>query len=290
MGSNPLPEYSQPEDALPGYRPSTKAGRRGLAALLADPAQALVAMDFDGTLAPIIADPTQSRPLPQATSALHALAPLIGTLAIITGRSAPTAVEYGSFDQVPGMIVLGHYGRQRWQAGQLTSPPPPPGLAVARDQLPAVLAGARAPAGTWVEDKGDALVVHTRRTADPAGALEQLRPSLLRLAVQTGLHGESGRQVIELRPEGADKGKTLQELSAEKSRSAVVFAGDDVGDQPAFETIRRLQSAGQPALAVCSRSPEVPELAEQADLVVDGPEGVAALLTDLAKALSGGRR
>jgi trehalose 6-phosphate phosphatase len=272
--------------SLPEFRPSTEAGQIGLAALLAEPAQALIALDFDGTLAPIIDDPTQSRPLPQATAALRALAPNVGTLAVITGRPAAAAVEYGSFDQIPGMIVLGQYGRQRWQAGQLTSPPSPPGLAAARDRLPGVLAGARAPAGIWVEDKGDALAVHTRRTADPAGALEQLRAPLLRLAAQTSLQAEPGRLVIELRPEGADKGKTLQNLSEEKRRSAVMFAGDDLGDRPAFETIRALQSAGQPALAVCSRSAEVPELAAEADLVVDGPEGIAALLAALAKAIT----
>lgn len=273
-------------DSLPGFEPVTEAGRIGLAALLADPARALIALDFDGTLAPIIEDPTQSRPLPQASSALRALAPLTGTIAIITGRPAAAAVEYGGFDQIPGIIVLGQYGRQRWQAGELTSPPPPPGLAVARDQLPAVLAAARAPAGTWVEDKLHALAVHTRRTPDPAGTLELLRAPLLRLAAQTGLRAEPGRLVIELRPEGSDKGQTLRALTEEKPRSAVLFGGDDLGDRPAFDTIRQLQSSGQPAIAVCSRSAEVPELAEEADLVVDGPEGIAALLAELAKAIT----
>lgn len=273
-------------DSLPGFTPGTEAGRAGLAALLADPARALIALDFDGTLAPVIQDPTQSRPLPQSASALRSLAPLIGTLAVITGRPATAAVEYGSFDQIPGFVVLGQYGRQRWQDGQLTSPPPPAGLALARGQLPAVLSGARAPAGTWVEDKGDALAVHTRRTADPSAALDLLRAPLLRLAAHTGLRAEPGRLVIELRPDGADKGKTLHDLSEEKPRSAILFAGDDLGDRPAFETIRRLQSAGQPALAVCSRSAEVPELAAESDLVVEGPEGIAAFLSALAAAIT----
>jgi trehalose 6-phosphate phosphatase len=275
-------------ESVPGFRPVTDGGRIGLAALLADPGRALIALDFDGTLAPIVEDPTQSRPLPQATSALRALAPLTGTIAIITGRPAAIAVEYGGFDQIPGIIVLGVYGRERWQAGELTSPPPPPGLAIARGQLPAVLAAARAPAGTWVEDKGLALAAHTRPTADPAGAFEQLRVPLLRLAARTALRAELGRLVIELRAEGSDKGETLQDLAEASSRSAVLFGGDDLGDRPAFETVRRLQSAGQPAIAVCSRSAEVPELAAEADLVVDGPEGIAEFLTALAKAIGRG--
>ena len=267
---------------LAGFRPSTEAGRVGLAALLADPAQALIALDFDGTLAPIIDDPTQSRPLPQSTSALRALAPNVGTLAVITGRPATAAVEYGCLrpdprpDRARPVRPSALAGRRADQPAPAARPGDRPRPAARRARRSA------GPAGTWVEDKGDALAVHTRRTADPAGALEQLRAPLLRLAAQTGLQAEPGRLVIELRPEGTDKGQTLQGLAEESSRSAVLFGGDDLGDRPAFETIRALQSAGQPALAVCSRSAEVPELAAEADLVVDGPEGVAALLTALA--------
>ncbi len=102
--------------------PATPEGRAGLAALLARPGLALIALDFDGTLAPIVADPASARVLPAALSAIQALAPAVGTVAVITGRSALTAVEYGSLDQVPGIVVLGHYGRQRWQDGELTTP------------------------------------------------------------------------------------------------------------------------------------------------------------------------
>src|SRR5215471_12707809 len=146
----------------PELKPS---GRDGITALLNDPGRALIAVDFDGTLAPIVADPSQARALPAAVTSLPALAPTIGTLAVITGRGARTAVAYGSLDQVPGIVVLGHYGRQRWAAGALSTEPPPPEMAVARDRLPAVLAAAGAPEGTWIEDKADALAVHTRRAA-----------------------------------------------------------------------------------------------------------------------------
>ena len=141
-------------DAGPGGLPvpSTAEGRVGLAALLDAPERALIAVDFDGTLAPIVPDPAQARALPAAVAALRALTPLVGTMAVLTGRPALTAVEYGSLDQVPGIVVLGHYGRQRWHDGELVTPPPPEGLAVARDRLPAVLADAAAPDGTCVED------------------------------------------------------------------------------------------------------------------------------------------
>jgi trehalose 6-phosphate phosphatase len=268
--------------------PATADGRAGLTALLDAPGRALVAFDFDGTLAPIVADPALARALPAAVDALRVLIPLVGTVAIITGRPAQEAVEYGSLREVPGIVVLGHYGRQRWQDGVLSAPPPPPGLAVARKRLPGLLAEAAAPDGTWIEDKGDALAVHTRRTADPAGTLRELRAPLLRLAGATGLLAEPGRMVIELRPPGTDKGTTLKNLAAERPRSAVMFCGDDLGDRPAFGAVRELRATGLPGIAVCSGSAEVPELAAETDLVVSGPDGVAALLAALADAI--GRR
>jgi len=262
--------------------PATAEGQAGLAALLDDPRHALVAVDFDGTLAPIVRDPAAARALPAAVTALRELAPLMGTLAVVTGRPAATAVEYGSLDRVPGIVVLGAYGRQRWHDGQLKTPPAPEGLAVARERLPGILAAAAAPDGTWIEDKGDALAVHTRRAADPAAALEQIRVPLLALAADTGLRAEPGRLVIELRPAGADKGTALTELARQRKRSAIMFCGDDLGDLPAFAAVRRLRAEGVPGVAVCSGSAEVTDLSGEADLVVDGPEGVAALLSAIA--------
>ena len=264
--------------------PRTEAGRAGLAALLADPGRSLIGVDFDGTLAPIVPDPAAARALPAATAALRRLSGRVGTLAVITGRPAAEAVEYAGLADVPGIIVLGHYGRQRWSDGRLTAPPPPAGLADARARLPGLLAAAGAPPGTRVEDKGDALAVHTRQSADPAAGLDLLRGPLAGLAAQTGLVTEPGRMVIELRPPGADKGRALRELAAERPPSAVLFCGDDLGDRPAFAAVAQFRAEGVPGLAVCSGSAEVTELAAEADLVVDGPPAVAALLDGLAAA------
>ncbi len=270
------------------YPGLTPEGLSGLCALLAEPGRALIALDFDGTLAPIVLDPAQARALPAAVTALADLATLVGTLAVLTGRPARTAVEYAALDQVPGVVVLGHYGRQRWHDGQLDAPPAPAGLAIARERLPSVLAAAAAAEGTWVEDKGDALAVHTRRAADPVAALGQVRAPLLQLAADTGLRAEPGRLVIELRPDGSDKGVALTGLAAERARSAVMFCGDDLGDRPAFAAVRRLRREGTPGIAVCSGSAEVTDLAGEADLVVDGPPGIAALLAGIAAVVRGG--
>ena len=275
-------------DVAPGVpAPRTAAGRAGLAALLADPARALIALDFDGTLAPIVADPTQARATAAAVEALHQLAGLAGTVAIITGRPAADAAAFAGVAAVPEVIVLGHYGMQRWERGRLSSPAAPPGLAVVRADLPAVLASAGADPGTWIEDKGEALAVHTRRTAQPQAELDRLRGPLAELAGRTGLAVEPGRLVLELRPPGADKGQALRDLAAERSAAAVLFCGDDLGDQPAFQAVRELRDDGTPGLLVASGSAETPEpIMAEADLVVSGPTGVARLLAGLAGAFA----
>jgi trehalose 6-phosphate phosphatase len=266
--------------------PASEQGRAGLAALLRNPSRALIAVDYDGTLSPIVADPAAARAHPGAVAALRRLAPLAGTVAVITGRSAPAAVELGGLDQVPGLIVLGQYGRQRWEAGSLTAPPAPPGVAAAREQLPEVLSEAGAADGTWTEDKADAIAVHTRRATEPGPALDRLRGPLAALAERTGLAVEPGRMVIELRPPGFDKGQALKNLITERSAAADMYCGDDLGDEPAFQAVADLRGDGIPGLAVCSGSAEVSALAGLADLVVDGPDGVVALLDALAAAMS----
>jgi trehalose 6-phosphate phosphatase len=270
--------------------PQTAEGRAGLAAIQSDSGTALVAMDFDGTLSPIVADPQAAYAHPGAAHALRELSDRVGTLAVITGRPAGAAVELGGFDEVPGLIVLGHYGWERWQDGELSSPPPPPGVAAARARLPGVLADADAPEGTRIEDKGSALAVHTRGTADPAGALAGLADPLAGLAAATGLICEPGRLVIELRPPGTDKGAALTGLAAERKSGAIMFAGDDLGDLAAFAAVRALRAAGHPGLTVCSASGEVTELSAEADLVVAGPGGVVALLGALGRALAASPR
>jgi trehalose 6-phosphate phosphatase len=270
--------------------PRTAAGQVGLAAIRRDPAHALIATDYDGTLAPIVADPLAARAHPAAVPALRALSGRVGTLAVITGRPAGAAVELGGLDGVPGLIVLGHYGWEQWQDGALTSPPIPPGVELARQRLPQVLADAGAPEGTWTEDKGSALAVHTRRAADPAAALARLADPLARLAADTGLALEPGRLVIELRPPDTDKGTALTALVARRGSDAIMFAGDDLGDLPAFGAVRALRAAGHPGLTVGSASGEVSELTAEADLVVAGPDGVVALLGSLARSLAASPR
>ncbi|MEU3950207.1 trehalose-phosphatase [Streptomyces sp. NPDC029526] len=267
--------------------PVTRAGREGLDALLARPGEALIGLDFDGTLAPIVPDPDRARAHPDAVPALTALAPKVASVAVITGRPPAVAVRNGGFAGVAGLehlVVLGHYGAERWDAATdtVTAPEPHPGVAAVRAELPGLLEGLDAAQGARVEEKGRAVAVHTRRAVAPQAAFEALREPLTDLATRHGLIVEPGRMVLELRPPGMDKGVALREHARETGVGCVLYAGDDLGDLPAFAAVDELRSDGVPGLLVCSGSDEVPELRDRADLVVDGPAGLVDLLTALA--------
>jgi trehalose 6-phosphate phosphatase len=264
--------------------PRTAQGKAGLAALIAQPREALVAFDYDGTLAPIVEDPADARAHPTVVEGLVALSARVGLVAIVTGRPAAQAVELGRFESagLERLVVLGHYGIERWDAAtsSLHTAEPPAGLERVRAELAGLLASLDL-GDADVEDKGLSVAVHVRRLKDPAAAFAKLEQPLRELAADTGLAAEPGRYVIELRPTGMDKGRALRSLVDETGAQTVVFTGDDLGDLPAFEEVGRLRSDGAAGLLVCSGSAEVTALAEQADLVVDGPEGVAALIADL---------
>jgi trehalose 6-phosphate phosphatase len=267
--------------------PETAAGRAGLAGVLVDPARALIAVDFDGTLAPIVQRPEDARPAPGAVDALRALADRVGTLAVVTGRAATAAVELGGLTDVAGLVVLGHYGLERWYDGELTTPPPDDAIATARRRLTELVA--EAADGVHIEDKSHSLVVHTRPAADPAGALAVLTPAIETIAAETGLESVPGRMVLELRPRGVDKGAALLALADERGPASVVYLGDDLGDLPAFAAVAELRTRGVTGLTVASVDPAIDDspavLAERADLVLAGPTAVVTFLAGLAAAV-----
>jgi trehalose 6-phosphate phosphatase len=254
-----------------------------LAALLADPAHALVACDYDGTLAPIVLDPAAAVPAEGAVEALMTLAGLVGQVAIVTGRDALDVLRLGGLDRVPGLVIHGLYGDQRWHDGELEELRPDPGVLSARDDVGELVAAAEP--GVRLEDKGRSLAVHTRRAAAPQDEVERLRAPLAEIAARHGLRLDSGRYVLELRPAGSDKGAVLTRLAHAVGATSVLFAGDDVGDLAAFEALRVLGAEGLATWSVAAGSSEVPSVAAAADLVVDGPAGVVRLLRELVQLL-----
>jgi trehalose 6-phosphate phosphatase len=252
----------------------------------------VVGLDFDGTLAPIVEDPEAATIHPDIPAALIELAEQVRGIAVVTGRPARAVLEMGGLEAVGAEIgahgrdleVLGQYGNERWSSagGEVISPPPPAGLSELRSELPQLLAQADA-TDAWIEEKGLALAVHTRRMVDPQEAYERLLSPLTAAATRHGLIVEPGRCVIEMRAAGMDKGDAVHRLVEDLRAEAVIFIGDDLGDLTAFRAARELDL---PSLLVCSGPPEVTQLRELADVAVPGPDGVLAFLLELTRDLA----
>jgi trehalose 6-phosphate phosphatase len=266
-------------------------GERRYAALVRAASSAVVALDFDGTLSPIVDDPEAAHIHPEASDVLVELADAVAAVAVVTGRPARQALALGGLDDVGNLIgeagkelyLFGQYGNERWTSTQrrVISPRPPHGLATFLRELPRALRSVDA-GDAFVEDKGLAVAVHTRRLDDPEAAFERLLPKLRDLAEQHDLVVEPGRNVIEIRSHGMHKGLVVRTLVEELEAGAFLFAGDDLGDLEAFEAVGELAREGMPTLLVCSASTEESRLAALADVVVKGPEGVLDLLRQLA--------
>jgi trehalose 6-phosphate phosphatase len=245
-------------------------------------------LDFDGTLAPIVDDPEAAAPLPGTPELLGRLAGRFAAVALVSGRPAAWLAGRAA---APGVRYLGLYGLEEIVDGRVVvaheAEQVRPAVRAALRELaadPAVVA-----AGAYVEDKGLSVGVHLRRVADPGGWAGPVEAAARDTAARHGLRVEPGKLVWELRPAvGFDKGDAVRRVVAEAGAQAVVMAGDDRGDLVAFRAVEELAASGLAGLRVAVRSAESPpELLDQADLVVDGPEGLRALLEGWAEAAPG---
>jgi len=267
------------------------SGAGALEAILRAPSQTLIATDFDGTLAPIVEDPEQAYADPNAVAALGRLGEHVGAVVVITGRPVRTAVRLGRFRGVAGlqsMTIVGQYGVERWNAAddEYLLPPDPPQISAVAEELPKIL-DSLGMSEARIEDKGRAIAIHTRSLPDPKVALAQLEEPLGDLAGRHGLMLAPGKNVWEIRTPDMDKGAALRSIVEETGARQVIFAGDDLGDLPAFRAVRELATAGVAGLLVCSASTEEDALTELSDVIVDGPPGLAAWLDELAEGLGG---
>ena len=246
-------------------------------ALTEHPERTALLADFDGSLAAIVPRPDDARPLPGAVELLERLAGRLGRVGIVSGR--PLAFLAA---QVPvaAVTLVGLYGmEQRIDGVRVVDPRVEPYL----DAVAAAVAELedRLPGGIVEPKSGISVTLHWRRVPERAA---EIRAVATEVATRHALGTYASRMAVELRPPiDIDKGVVVRTLVAGYAVGA--FAGDDAGDLPAFAALSAAAGAGDITLAlrIGVLSPEAPDgLAEAVDHLVDGPEGLLALLARVA--------
>jgi trehalose 6-phosphate phosphatase len=240
------------------------------AAIAARAPRAGVFLDLDGTLAPIVARPELSHVLPEIPSVLARLVGELEVVAVVSGRQSHQVRE---LLDVEGVEIVGTHGLED----------APPMAEAILDELRAVAAAV----GAWVEPKGAAAAVHFRSLEDPEAAETASSGRLAVIAATHDLEVVPGKRILELAPAGRPrKGGAVERIARDRELAAVLFAGDDVGDLDAFAALDRLGTRGLWTCAIAAGGRETPaEVLAAADLVLEGPSGVAALLASIADEL-----
>jgi trehalose 6-phosphate phosphatase len=245
----------------------------------ARPAGAALLADFDGTLSPVVADPAAARPLPGTAEVLARLAGRYARVALISGRPVRflADVMLDGSASTSGLLLSGGYGLESIVDGTVVTRPE------AEPWIPVVAQVAdeadRHSQAAVVERKRLSLTLHYRTAPERGDAVVAWATQA---ADRHGLEARPARQSIELHPPmHVDKGTVVGELAA--GLTGVVYFGDDIGDLAAFAALDRLAAAGVHTVKVVAASVETaPEVRDAADVLVDGPAGVLALLTEMA--------
>lgn len=229
----------------------------------------LLALDYDGTLAPFRAERDEARPPDAVLAALRRIAACpAARLAVVSGRPVAGLERLLDLDPLPELH--GSHGWERRRAGGAREDRALPAeaaraLAAERERLEAAGDGAR------VEPKPSGLALHWRGlAADEAAALEaRVAPRWRAFAAREGFALRAFDGGIELRRPGRDKGDAVRDLLAETPRgAAVAYLGDDETDEDAFRAL------GGRGLALLVAEAPRPTAAQAAI----APDAVAAFL------------
>jgi trehalose 6-phosphate phosphatase len=189
---------------------------------------ALVAFDFDGTLAPIVKD-RESAELPSETQRLLRALALMYPCAVISGRARADVVA--RLEAVPLLAIVGNHGAEPGRGPIDRSRRAR--LVAWRRTLEAALHSQR---GVEIEDKRFSIAVHYRRAPVLAAARRAVREAAASLP---GARVFGGHAVVNVVPADApNKGTAIEALAARAGPGPVLYAGDDRTDEDAFRSPR----------------------------------------------------
>jgi trehalose 6-phosphate phosphatase len=197
-------------------------------ALIAEAARepALLVFDFDGTLAPIVADPARAALRP-VTHGLLRLAALLFPAAVVSGRDRSDVVH-----RVASAALVEVVGNHGAEGG--TTPAAPTMRARVRAWSAALESALRGIPGVSVEPKSLSVAIHHRGAGLARDQVERIA------ALAGSLPGSrvfGGHDVVNVVPSDAPtKGDAVEDIARRHGRGTVLFLGDDVTDEDAFRS------------------------------------------------------
>jgi len=231
----------------------------------------LVALDFDGTLAPEVDSPEQARALPESRDAVLRLLKLPNTrVALVSGRALRSLIQVADLPDTT--LLVGSHGIE------IRLDDPDDSLSLNTQELEQVdvlheVLGEVADAidQVWLEVKPAGFALHTRLATEHNSRVAHLVALSETQAEIDGLTVREGKNVLEFSVRSTTKGEALEHLRRYTAADAVFYAGDDLTDEDAFA-----------ALLAHDVGVKSGDGATEAAFRVAGPVQIAAVLTALA--------
>lgn len=193
----------------------------------------LIAVDFDGTLAPLVDDPLSARALPGSLELLVELAGLPDTaVAIVSGRALATL--RGLTGVADPVLLVGSHGVETSYDDTPVIDEAEAARFTALETDLTALVDSHPPAR--LERKPHSLVVHTRGMPRPEAEATLAEGERL-AAGHEGVEVTPGKDVVEVATRHVGKGTALLDLAAARAVSAILYIGDDVTDERAFAAL-----------------------------------------------------
>jgi trehalose 6-phosphate phosphatase len=198
----------------------------------------------------------------------------------VSGRTTEDALRLVGLEEV---VYYGNHGFEVLRGGEIEIVPEAAPYEEAVEELERKAREELEPLGAFVEEKGITASIHYRNTSSEVG--ERCKEFVKREGEQLGLRITTGRGVVEARPPiRADKGTATRKVVEEYEPEKMLFMGDDTTDLDAFRELEALREEGvlSEILRIGVKSEEgPPEIVSEADLVVEGTEGVEEVLRSL---------
>jgi trehalose 6-phosphate phosphatase len=260
--------------------PDDRESRERLRAWGEEPRTVAVLTDIDGTLAPIVPTPDMSEVSEELKDLLSQLSERYLLVAGISGRKTEDALDLIGLEDV---VYFGNHGFEILRDGEVEVIPEALPYLEKVQELEHLAREELVPQGAFVEEKGITASIHYRNAPREVG--EECVRFVKREGERLGLRITVGRGVVEARPPiRADKGTAVRTLVEEYHPQKAMFIGDDTTDLDAFRELEVLREEGalKEILRIGVSSDEgPPEIEEQADIVVDGVDGVTGVLKQL---------